>query len=71
MAACEALYWGDTVNLAAPMEQSCDAGNVNISGNTYKLVKDKFHCVYLGKIEAKNKGEVEMYFVTNPQQSIS
>jgi hypothetical protein len=26
-------------------------------------VKDKFNCTYRGKIEAKNKGEVEMYFV--------
>ncbi len=63
--------WGDTVNIAARMEQNSEAGKINISGNTYKLVKEKFHCVYRGKIEAKNKGEVEMYFVTNPQQSIS
>jgi hypothetical protein len=27
------------------------------------LVKDKFACVYRGKIEAKNKGEIDMYFV--------
>ena len=55
--------WGDTVNLAARMEQSCDAGNVNISGSTYELVKDKFSCVHRGKIQAKNKGEIDMYFV--------
>jgi class 3 adenylate cyclase len=55
--------WGDTVNLAARMEQNSEAGKINISGSTYKLVKDKFNCVYRGKIEAKNKGEVEMYFV--------
>jgi adenylate cyclase len=55
--------WGDTVNLAARMEQNSEAGKINISGSTYKLVKDKFTCSYRGKIEAKNKGEVEMYFV--------
>ena len=55
--------WGDTVNLAARMEQNSEAGKINISGSTYKLVKDKFNCTYRGKIEAKNKGEVEMYFV--------
>ena len=55
--------WGDTVNLAARMEQSCEAGNVNISGNTYELVKDKFRCKHRGKIQAKNKGEIDMYFV--------
>ena len=58
--------WGDTVNLAARMEQSCDAGNVNISGNTYELVKDKFTCTHRGKIQAKNKGEIDMYFVELP-----
>ena len=55
--------WGDTVNIAARMEQNCDAGKINISGSTYKLVKDRFRCIYRGMIEAKNKGEVEMYFV--------
>lgn len=55
--------WGDTVNIAARMEQNSEAGKINISDSTYKLVKEKFNCVYRGKIEAKNKGEVEMYFV--------
>jgi class 3 adenylate cyclase len=55
--------WGDAVNLASRMESGGEAGKVNISGATYELVKDKFQCTYRGKIEAKNKGEVEMYFV--------
>ncbi|TAE12656.1 MAG: hypothetical protein EAZ95_12145 [Bacteroidetes bacterium] len=55
--------WGDTVNLASRMESSGEVGKVNISGATYALVKDKFKCTFRGKIEAKNKGEVEMYFV--------
>jgi len=45
------------------MEQNSEAGKINISGSTYKLVKEKFTCVYRGKIETKNKGEVEIYFV--------
>jgi len=56
--------WGDTVNLAARMESSGEAGKINISGTTYELVKDKFQCTYRGKIQAKNKGEVDMYFVS-------
>ncbi len=56
--------WGDTVNVAARMEQNSEAGKINISGSTYDLVKDKFACSYRGKIEAKNKGEIDMYFVT-------
>jgi adenylate cyclase len=55
--------WGDTVNIASRMESSGEAGKINISGATYKLVKDKFSCTYRGKIEAKNKGEIDMYFV--------
>jgi adenylate cyclase len=55
--------WGDTVNLAARMESSCEAGKINISGVTHALVKDKFNCTYRGKIVAKNKGELDMYFV--------
>ncbi len=56
--------WGDTVNIASRMEQNSEAGKINISGATYELVKDKFNCIHRGKIQAKNKGEVDMYFVT-------
>lgn len=55
--------WGDTVNMAARMQQESEVGKINISGATYDLVKDKFACVYRGKHEAKNKGEIDMYFV--------
>lgn len=55
--------WGDAVNLAAQMEQHSEAGKVNISGMTYSLVKDAFNCTYRGKVEAKSKGEIDMYFV--------
>ena len=55
--------WGDTVNLASRMESSGEVGKINISGSTYQLVKNDFKCTYRGKIQAKNKGEVDMYFV--------
>lgn len=55
--------WGDAVNLASQMEQHSEAGKVNISGETYSLIKDSFNCIYRGKIEAKSKGQVDMYFV--------
>jgi len=55
--------WGDTVNLAARMEQNCEAGKINISESTYQLVKDKYECTYRGEIQAKNKGKLKMYFV--------
>ena len=55
--------WGDAVNTAARMEQNSEAGKINISQATYELVKDKFTCEYRGEIDAKNKGELKMYFV--------
>jgi adenylate cyclase len=55
--------WGDTVNTASRLESSGVAGRINISGATYELVKHFFNCEFRGKIAAKNKGEIEMYFV--------
>jgi Adenylate and Guanylate cyclase catalytic domain len=45
------------------MESSGQEGKVNVSGATYELVKDKFNCTYRGKVMAKHKGEIDMYFV--------
>jgi adenylate cyclase len=55
--------WGDTVNIAARMEQSSEAGKINISANTYSLVKEEFIFTYRGRLQAKGKGEMDMYFV--------
>ena len=55
--------WGNTVNTASRMESSGEPGKVNISGSTYELVKDVFICTHRGKIQAKHKGEIDMYFV--------
>ncbi len=55
--------WGDTVNTASRMESSGEAGKINISATTYALVKDHFDCTARGMVQAKNKGELEMYFV--------
>lgn len=59
--------WGDTVNIASRMESGSEPGKINISGSTYELVKDQFTCVYRGKLEAKNKGMIDMYFVEGPR----
>jgi class 3 adenylate cyclase len=55
--------WGDTVNTASRMESSSEEGKINISGETYELVKNFYNCSYRGKVAAKNKGEINMYFV--------
>ncbi|MFD0976863.1 adenylate/guanylate cyclase domain-containing protein [Salinimicrobium gaetbulicola] len=55
--------WGDTVNIASRMESSSEEGKINISENTYELVKDKFECEYRGEVPVKSKGMMKMYFV--------
>ncbi len=55
--------WGDTVNVASRMESNSEPGKINISENTYELVKDEFRCTYRGEIEVKNRGGLKMYFV--------
>jgi len=55
--------WGDAVNLASRLEQYSEAGKLNISGETYNLIKEHFDCTHRGKIETKSKGLIDMYFV--------
>ena len=55
--------WGDTVNIASRMESNSEPGKINISDNTYQLIKDRYKCSHRGEIEAKNKGMMKMYFV--------
>lgn len=55
--------FGDTINTASRMESSSEPGKINISGPTLQLVKDDIDYDYRGKIHAKGKGEMEMYFV--------
>jgi len=55
--------WGDTVNIAARMEQNSEGGKINISEATYELIKYRFNCTYRGEIDAKNKGKLGMYFI--------
>ncbi|MFV8270264.1 adenylate/guanylate cyclase domain-containing protein [Flavobacterium sp. GT2N3] len=61
--------WGDTVNIASRMESNSEPGKINVSKNTYELIKDTFDCHYRGEIEVKNRGMMKMYFVNNPKNS--
>ena len=58
--------WGDTVNTASRMESHGAVGKVNISQTTYELIKDDAQFVFehRGKVEAKGKGEMDMWFVS-------
>jgi PAS domain S-box-containing protein len=63
--------WGDTVNIASRMEQSGHVGMVNISGVTYEYIREFFDCDYRGKIETKNLGKIDMYFVNRIKPEFS
>ncbi|NQX90763.1 MAG: adenylate/guanylate cyclase domain-containing protein [Flavobacteriales bacterium] len=55
--------FGDTVNTASRIESAGQSGRINISSSTFNLVKTDFRCEPRGKIFAKGKGEMDMYFV--------
>jgi len=63
--------WGDAVNKASRMEQAGEIDRVNVSGSTYEYIKDYFDCTFRGKIEVKNNGELEMYFVNRLKEEYS
>jgi class 3 adenylate cyclase len=55
--------FGDTINTASRIESAGEVGKINISSSTYELIKNDFTCLSRGKIFAKGKRELEMYFV--------
>ncbi|MDO6742935.1 MULTISPECIES: adenylate/guanylate cyclase domain-containing protein [Polaribacter] len=55
--------FGDTINTASRIESAGEVGKINISSSTHELIKNEFACLSRGKILAKGKGELEMYFV--------
>jgi class 3 adenylate cyclase len=55
--------WGDAVNTASRMESSGVVGKINLSGDAYELLKNDFNFIHRGKIEAKNKGLIDMYLL--------
>lgn len=55
--------WGDTVNVAARMEQAGEGGKINVSETVAEACGDQFRFTYRGEIEAKNKGKLKMFFV--------
>ena len=55
--------WGDSVNFSSRMESSGARNRINVSERTYARVKDFFECEARGKVQTKDKREVEMYFI--------
>jgi len=64
-AVSEYTAMGDAVNVAARMEQTAEAGTLQISADTHKLVQNAFTFEPLGGIDVKGKSEpVDVFKVT-------
>jgi class 3 adenylate cyclase len=53
--------WGDMVNIASRMQSHGEVGKIQITRDTYELVKDDFECEYIGKVDIKGKGKMEAW----------
>ena len=55
--------WGDSVNIAARMESSGQAGKVHISEKTADHLGSEFSLSARGEVELKNKGYFQTFFI--------
>jgi guanylate cyclase len=57
--------WGDTVNTASRMESHGSGGAIQVTEDTYRLIKDDFRCQSRGKVNVKGKGEIDVWCVVD------
>lgn len=57
--------WGDAVNTASRMESHGTPGCIQITRETYALLKDEFVCEPRGTITVKGKGEMETWYLVD------
>jgi len=55
--------WGDAVNLAARLESACEPHKTNVSASVVAQASSAFEFEPRGKLDAKNKGPVDMFFL--------
>nr|WP_321407845.1 adenylate/guanylate cyclase domain-containing protein [uncultured Carboxylicivirga sp.] len=67
--------FGETVNMAARMQNACEPDQINISEEIQKKVKDYYHIVTRTARKVKGKGTIPMYYIhrainneTSPKQ---
>ncbi len=53
--------WGDAVNVASRMESHGKAGEIQITRDTYDLIRQDFICEPAGIITIKGKGDMEVW----------
>jgi guanylate cyclase len=60
--------WGEAVNLASRMESHGHSRTIQITRNTWELVKDAFDCEAGGTIDVKGAGRTEVWHVVGRRQ---
>lgn len=55
--------WGDPVNVASRMESTAEPGKIQVSADTYELLKEDFWLERRGPIDIKGKGEMETWYL--------
>jgi guanylate cyclase len=55
--------WGDAVNTASRMESHGTPGCIQITRDTYELIKGEFVCEPRGRIAVKGKGDMETWYL--------
>jgi adenylate cyclase len=55
--------WGDTVNVAARIQQGSAPGRINLSGSFRELLGDRIEVEARGKQPIKHHGEMEMFYL--------
>jgi guanylate cyclase len=55
--------WGDTVNLASRMEETCIAGAIQVTAETQQLLKDDYQFLARAAVEVKGKGVLDTFIL--------
>jgi class 3 adenylate cyclase len=53
--------WGDTVNLAARVQEAAQPGSICVSAQTWRLLQGQCPAIPLGPIDIKGKGRLELF----------
>jgi class 3 adenylate cyclase len=53
--------WGDTVNLASRLESQGEAGRIQISEETARLIEPEFTVSPVGVVDIRNRGEIPVF----------
>jgi adenylate cyclase len=55
--------WGDSVNVASRMESQGRNGLIQVTQETFELIKEDFTCEFHGDVEVKGKGALKVWVV--------